>query len=138
MTQLKNEYQDKEQQYQSEMEIIKKEKEQFDMETKTTIQELTVSVEEKQKTIEELSLKVNEQDQQLATLQSTTTKNVYEQNSILIDEQNELSLQIESITKELIEKDQQLSSCTLEKQQYEEKINELQTKNNELTQSIRI
>ena len=48
------------------------------METKTTIQELTVSVEEKQKTIEELSLKVNEQDQQLATLQSTTTKNVYE------------------------------------------------------------
>ena len=108
------------------------------METKTTIQELTVSVEEKQKTIEELSLKVNEQDQQLATLQSTTTKNVYEQNSILIDEQNELSLQIESITKELIEKDQQLSSCTLEKQQYEEKINELQTKNNELTQSIRI
>ena len=138
MTQLKNEYQDKEQQYQSEMETFKKEKEQFDMETKTTIQELTVSVEEKQKTIEELSLKVNEQDQQLAILQSTTTKNVYEQNSILIDEQNELSLQIESITKELIEKDQQLSSCTLEKQQYEEKINELQTKNNELTQSIRI
>lgn len=138
MTQLKNEYQDKEQQYQSEMETFKKEKEQFDMETKTTIQELTASVEEKQKTIEELSLKVNEQDQQLATLQSTTTKNVYEQNSILIDEQNELSLQIESITKELIEKDQQLSSCTLEKQQYEEKINELQTKNNELTQSIRI
>ena len=138
MTQLKNDYQDKEQQYQSEMEIIKKEKEQFNMETKTTIQELTASVEEKQKTIEELSLKVNEQDQQLATLQSTTTKNVYEQNSILIDEQNELSLQIESITKELIEKDQQLSSCTLEKQQYEEKINELQTKNNELTQSIRI
>lgn len=138
MTQLKNEYQDKEQQYQSEMETFKKEKEQFDMETKTTIQELTVSVEEKQKTIEELSLKVNEQDQQLATLQSTTTKNVYEQNSILIDEQNELSLQIESITKELIKKDQQLSSCTLEKQQYEEKINELQTKNNELTQSIRI
>lgn len=138
MTQLKNEYQDKEQQYQSEMETFKKEKEQFDMETKTTIQELTVSVEEKQKTIEELSLKVNEQDQQLATLQSTTAKNVYEQNSILIDEQNELSLQIESITKELIEKDQQLSSCTLEKQQYEEKINELQTKNNELTQSIRI